>query len=545
VRVVVFTADPSLEWTTWWQIVSETPELSAILVCRQLVSRRPRDVVRRLRRNVAKHGLIFLPYRAMLLAAAGVRRLRSRRPPARCGGSSIPTEVLESLDMHAAPIVDRVRQWRPDLGLSIGAPILRPALFRIPRLGTLNLHLGKVPEFRGAPPGFWELYTGAHAVGATVHVVDEGLDTGPVVAQAEAPIYENDTLGRVEARVQELGFRVLRSALTQATSGAWRATPQTGGGRTFRFPTVTRRAILAGRLARRRWRQRVRDVRAMAKAGALLLWITLYRPLRDLVRTVRRRHPVRVFTFHRITDLCRDALTVSPERFRRQVAYVRRHHEVVSLERALEVLRSGARLGHPLAALAFDDGYRSVWQFGRPILAEQGMTACCFVCTGLVGTDQRFPHDDGNPVRTYLDLMSWDELKTLRAEGWTIGAHTASHARLARCTGEALRREVVEPAAVLRRELGLGDVAMAYPFGARDDISDEAKALVRESGYVACLSNFGGDNTLPTDLMEVRRIDIGGDHAELGWKAWVHGCDLSRWRLRWARLFGQAQSKIA
>jgi len=544
VRVAVFTADPNLERSAWWRIVMETPGLSAVVVCRQLASRRPRDVLRRLRRNIAKHGLIFIPYRVALLGASIVRRCLSRPGPEPHGSPSVPSETLESLDLHSAAVLKRVREWQPDLGLSIGAPILRPALFRIPRLGTLNLHLGHVPEYRGAPPGFWELYTGARSIGATVHLVDEGLDTGPVVGAAQAPLYETDTLARVEARARELGSRVLVGVLRHVAAGAWVATPQPPGGRTFRFPTVKQRAILASRLALRRWGRRIRDGRGMAKAAALLAWLVLCRPARDLVRTLRRRHPVRVFTFHRVTDLCRDHLTVSPDTFRTQVAYIRRHHTVVSLENGLDALRDGIRLRRPLAVLAFDDGYRNVWDLARSILARAGVPACCFVCTGLVGTGERLAHDDGNPVRAHLDLMGWDELKALCDAGWTIGAHTVSHARLAGCTGETLRREVVEPGATIRGKLGRRVLAMAYPFGAQDDISAEGKALVRESGYEACLSNFGGENGAHTDLMEVRRIDIGGDHDALGWRAWVHGCDLTRWRLRWARVFAEAPVRL-
>jgi len=540
VRIVVFTADPDLERTPWWRIVMETPGLTAVLVCRRRVTRRPRDVLRRLRRTLAKHGLIFIPYRAGLLAVSLMRRLVPSRPPEPYHGPAVPTDIVESPDLQAAPLLERVRQWRPDLGLSIGAPVLRPPLFKIPKLGTLNLHLGRVPEYRGAPPGFWELYTDARRIGATVHWVDEGLDTGPVVVAAEAPIYESDSLARVEARAVELGRRALTAALKHVARGAPTAAPQSPGGRTFRFPTVKQRAILAGRLTLRRWRREIRDVRGMAKGAAMLAWLLLYRPVRDLIRTLRRRHPVRVFTFHRVTDLCRDGLTVAPDVFRRQVAYLRRHHEVVSLERALGALRDGARLRHPLAALAFDDGYRSVWDVARPILAKHDVPACAFVCTGLVGTDERLAHDDASPVRPYLDLMGWDELRTLCEEGWSVGAHTVSHARLAQCDGETLRREVFEPVATIRGSLGQHVVALAYPFGGPGDIREDGRSLVREAGYVACLSNFGGENHPPADLMHVRRIDIGGDHDDLGWKAWTHGCDLSRWRLRWTRAFGDA-----
>ncbi len=146
-------------------------------------------------------------------------------------------------------------------------------------------------------------------------------------------------------------------------------------------------------------------------------------------------------------------------------------------------------------------------------------------------------------MRAHLELMGWDEVKALCDEGWTVGAHTVSHARLAGCAGEALRREVLEPVATIRSRLARRSVTMAYPFGRRHDISEDARTLVRDCGYAACLSNFGGENYPPGDLMDVRRIDIGGDHADLGWKAQVHGCDLSHWGVRWDGWFEKPRSQ--
>src|SRR5206468_9872065 len=140
--------------------------------------------------------------------------------------------------------LERLHTFDADIGVSIGAPILRPQLFRIPRSGTINLHLGKVPEFRGAPPGFWELVSGANTVGATVHWMDEGLDTGAILCEPTAPIYPEDSLEDVQERVTELGMRVLREALDDVASGEAIATPQQQGGRTHRSPRLGQRVAL-------------------------------------------------------------------------------------------------------------------------------------------------------------------------------------------------------------------------------------------------------------------------------------------------------------
>jgi methionyl-tRNA formyltransferase len=101
----------------------------------------------------------------------------------------VPSAVhLHYPDLHAPECLSRLRSLRPDLGLVFACYLLRRTLFAIPRLGTLNLHLGKPPEFRGSSPGFYELLTGVPEIGVTVHRVDDGLDSGPIVVQRTFPL---------------------------------------------------------------------------------------------------------------------------------------------------------------------------------------------------------------------------------------------------------------------------------------------------------------------------------------------------------------------
>jgi peptidoglycan/xylan/chitin deacetylase (PgdA/CDA1 family) len=274
----------------------------------------------------------------------------------------------------------------------------------------------------------------------------------------------------------------------------------------------------------------------LIKVGAAFAALWLVRPVRDLWRRVRRRHPVRVFTFHRVSDLCRDGMTVSPAVFAEQIAYIRQHHDVVRLERALELVRDGVRLRRPVAVITFDDGYRSVWERARPVLAQWGLPACCFVTTGLVGTRGRFRHDEANPVREHLAIMSWEELAQLTSIGWSVGGHSHTHRRLADLSGPDLKMELTTPVRMIRERLGLDAIAMAYPFGGPADFSAAARALTRACGYTACFSDYGGENFPGADAFALRRIDIGGDLDGLFWRTLVHGLDLGAWRARLARL---------
>ena len=127
--------------------------------------------------------------------------------------------------------------------------------------------------------------------------------------------------------------------------------------------------------------------------------------------------------------------------------------------------------------------------------------------------------------------MDWAGITTLQRAGWSFGAHTANHVRLAATHGAELDDELRRPMAELRARLGLAELVLAYPYGQRADISDEALAIARDAGYVAVLSDFGGDaRPSAAETWQWRRWDIGGDHATLAWRTQVRGADLTRWR---------------
>jgi len=539
VRLVVFTGDAALETQPWWRVVLEMPGVTHVLVCRRVLPRGPGAVWKRFRRNVKKHGLLFVPYRATLLAGSVIRRLFVRAStqvtPA---PGAVEVEEHVTPNIHAPATLAFVGSWGADLGVSLGAPILRPELFTLPRRGTINMHLGKVPEFRGAPPGFWELHVGATSVGATVHWVDEGLDTGPLLATGEASIYPHDTLERVQRRVAELGVRVLRNALSALARGADPRFPQPQGGRTFRQPTLVQQRRLGLRLFGRLLVRRMGSPRYLVKTVVNLLALFLARPLRDLARSARARHPVRVFTFHRVSELSRDGMTVPEVVFRRQIRYIARHHRVVGMDEGLRLALARPALRRPVAVITFDDAYRSVLERAYPVLAAAGLPACCFVTTGLVGTDRRFAHDDENPARAFLDVMNWDELRTLRNAGWSFGGHTTNHPRLSTCAPDVVAQEIDAPLHALARELGAKDIPMSYPFGGPEDITPAAMAVIRGSGYAACFSNHGGENRGATDPFDLARIDLGGDHDTVGWKVMAHGVSLGAMRSAWTSVMG-------
>jgi methionyl-tRNA formyltransferase len=105
--------------------------------------------------------------------------------------------------------------------------------------GTINVHHGAVPDYRGGPPVFWELADGEDTVGFTIHRIDAGIDTGPVLAQGAVPIERRPTLAQtLEATIPPLHEASL-DALERVLDGAsFGGTPQPPGGRHRTTPTL-------------------------------------------------------------------------------------------------------------------------------------------------------------------------------------------------------------------------------------------------------------------------------------------------------------------
>lgn len=99
-------------------------------------------------------------------------------------------------------------------------------ILNIPRLGILNVHPSLLPANRGPDPLFWTLYNADQQTGVTIHLMDEGLDTGPIVAQERIVLPDGISYAELEARCAELGSRLLSRSLWELYRGTAHLMPQ-------------------------------------------------------------------------------------------------------------------------------------------------------------------------------------------------------------------------------------------------------------------------------------------------------------------------------
>jgi len=175
-------------------------------------------------------------------------------------GADPRVSIIHVDDFHSSRGLEALREHAPDLGVLAGTYILKEEVFSLPPLGSVNLHSGKVPEYRGAAPAFWELYNGEVEVGITIHEVTARLDAGQVHRLEVFPLDPappGDPIEYVERFRREVlrpnGIRMIAEVVRDIALGQAHPVPQDPSrARTYRTPDYRARQELRRRVASRR-----------------------------------------------------------------------------------------------------------------------------------------------------------------------------------------------------------------------------------------------------------------------------------------------------
>jgi folate-dependent phosphoribosylglycinamide formyltransferase PurN len=177
----------------------------------------------------------------------------------------IPFHLVASY--HSEDAIRLMRDARADLGVVYGTNILKESVFKIPLLGSINLHQGLTPYYRGGPSVFWELFNGEKHAGMTIHFVETKVDSGAIILQDSVPLEYDYSYGLDFERFLN-DFRagnVARCARLMADAvqliAEGRANPRQQDlsiGRRYRLPTKKEKDEMR-RLLRRRRRQEMRQ----------------------------------------------------------------------------------------------------------------------------------------------------------------------------------------------------------------------------------------------------------------------------------------------
>lgn len=150
------------------------------------------------------------------------------QPSLRAAAARLGLRILDPPNVNDPGFVGEVAALAADHLLSFQAgPILRAPLIATARIAALNLHYGPLPRYRGVAPIGWAIVNGETAHGVTLHHIDPGVDSGPLVRALSVPIQPADTGRSLYDRCVAAGIELFATAWPELrTLDAIPGTPQ-------------------------------------------------------------------------------------------------------------------------------------------------------------------------------------------------------------------------------------------------------------------------------------------------------------------------------
>lgn len=209
---------------------------------------------------------------------------------------------------------------------------------------------------------------------------------------------------------------------------------------------------------------------------------------------------VPIITYHSIDD-CGSVISTAPAVFKRQVcALDEAGYEAITLRELVSSLEQRSMPAKPIV-LTFDDGFRNFYTEAFPTLVDHGYRATVFLVTDFCGR-----HNDwsGNPANfPRSEILNWEEIREISAEGIEFGSHTKTHPDLTRISKEAMENEIIGSKAELDDVLGIETASFAYPFGK----NNESVKRTAAANFKSATSTALGKVTPKSDLHELERVD--------------------------------------
>jgi len=157
---------------------------------------------------------------------------RLKAPPVKEYALSHGLKVLQPLKIRTEEALELFASEGADAAVVVAyGRILPPSFLRAPRLGCVNVHFSLLPKYRGAAPVNWAVVRGERETGVTTMLMDEGLDTGPVLLQRRTSIGAQETAPQLLERLSHEGAELLGETL--AGLGRLEPRPQEDAGTTL------------------------------------------------------------------------------------------------------------------------------------------------------------------------------------------------------------------------------------------------------------------------------------------------------------------------
>lgn len=148
-------------------------------------------------------------------------------PPVKEAALTLGLSVFQPANVNEEGFAGQLAALSPDVIVTVAfGQILKGHILGLPPRGCLNVHASLLPKYRGAAPIAWAIYNGDSVTGVTIMMMDEGMDTGPILAAREEHIQPDDTTESLGERLADDGARLLVETLEGWLAGKLDPIPQ-------------------------------------------------------------------------------------------------------------------------------------------------------------------------------------------------------------------------------------------------------------------------------------------------------------------------------
>ena len=127
--------------------------------------------------------------------------------------------LLQPTNLKSEEFLSELRSLEANLQVVVAFRMLPEVVWKMPKLGTFNLHASLLPEYRGAAPINWAIINGETKTGVTTFFIDDKIDTGAMILSKETEIGTNETAGELHDRLMHLGSETVLETLQLIESG--------------------------------------------------------------------------------------------------------------------------------------------------------------------------------------------------------------------------------------------------------------------------------------------------------------------------------------
>jgi methionyl-tRNA formyltransferase len=135
-------------------------------------------------------------------------------------------KVLQPEKLKDGNFLNELKSLNADLQVVVAFRMLPEAVWKMPALGTFNLHGSLLPQYRGAAPINWAVINGETETGVTTFFLEQAIDTGKIIFREKITIGENETAGEVHDKLMDIGASLVLKTVKAIQAGEVQVLPQ-------------------------------------------------------------------------------------------------------------------------------------------------------------------------------------------------------------------------------------------------------------------------------------------------------------------------------